>query len=66
MATMTTKPHVARACQQFLDDEGIDAIDWTSGMSCIAAQATQAVPGAERCLQMYVEHTCTWSTGTRY
>eukprot|EP00064_Thunnus_orientalis_P024358 superscaffoldBa00010320_g24647 len=24
------RPHVARACRQFLDDEGIDAIDWPS------------------------------------
>ena len=24
------RPHVARVCRQFLDDEGIDAIDWPS------------------------------------
>ena len=24
------QPHVTRVCRQFLDDEGIDAIDWPS------------------------------------
>ena len=27
------QPHVARVCRQFLDDEGIDAIDWPSRSS---------------------------------
>ncbi|KAJ8345374.1 hypothetical protein SKAU_G00295670 [Synaphobranchus kaupii] len=30
MKADNARPHVARVCRQFLDDEGIDAIDWPS------------------------------------
>lgn len=37
-------PHVAGACQQFLDDEVIDSIDWpTCFPSCIGASASTSL-----------------------